>query len=59
MTDWHASRRQLDLLVHRAHALEPSRMPPPARAAVTALLKLLLSEHIAAAPARPTEAADD
>ncbi len=59
MIDRHASRRQLDLLVHMANALEPSRMPPPTRAEVTALLKLLISEHIAVAPALPIEAADD
>jgi hypothetical protein len=59
MTDRHASRQQLDLLVHIANVLEPSRMPPSARAEVTALLKLLISEHIAAAPALLVEAADD
>jgi len=59
MTDRHASRRQLDLLVHIANALEPSRMPPPARAEVTALLKLLISEHVATGLAPLVEAADD
>jgi hypothetical protein len=53
-----ASRRQLDLLVRTANALELGRVPPPTRAEVTALLKLLLSAHIAA-DAAPPEAADE
>jgi len=53
-----ASRRQLDLLVRTADALEPGRVPPPTRAEVTALLKLLLSAHIAA-DAAPPKAADE
>ena len=59
MIDRPASHRQLDLLVPTANALEPSRIPRPARAEVTALLKLLISEHIAAAAALPPEAADE
>src|SRR5271165_5189630 len=47
MIDRPASRRQLDLLVPTANALEPSRIPRPTRAEVTALLKLLISEHLA------------
>ena len=52
------SRRQLDLLVRTANTLEPGRVPPPTRAEVTALLKLLLSAHIAADAVLP-EAADE
>lgn len=59
MIDQPAGLRQLDLLVPTANALEPSRIPPPIRAEVTALLKLLMSEHIAAGAALPPEAANE
>ena len=59
MIDRPASHRQLDLLVPTANALEPSRIPPPTRAEVTALLKLLISEHTAADAALPPEAANE
>jgi hypothetical protein len=59
MIDRPASQRQLDLLVSTANALEPGRIPRPTRAEVTALLKLLISEHIAASAALPSEAAND
>jgi hypothetical protein len=59
MIDRPASHRQLDLLVPTANALEPSRIPRPTRTEVTALLKLLISEHIAAGAARPPEAANE
>jgi hypothetical protein len=59
MIDRPAKHRQLDLLVPMADALEPSRIPRPARAEVTGLLKLLLSEHIAAGAALPPEAANE
>jgi hypothetical protein len=59
MVDRPASHRQLDLLVPTAHALEPSRIPRATRAEVTALLKLLMAEHIAAGPALPLEASDE
>jgi hypothetical protein len=54
-----ASHRQLDLLVFTVDALEPSRISRAARGEVTALLKLLMAEHIAAVPALPLEAADE
>ena len=38
-----ASHRQLDPLVSTPNAVEPSRIPRPNRAEVTALLKLLIS----------------
>jgi hypothetical protein len=56
MIDRPASHRQLDLLVPTPNALEPSQIPRPTRAEVTALLKLLISEHIAAGAALPSEA---
>jgi hypothetical protein len=56
MIDRPASHRQLDLLVPTPNALEPSRIPRPTRAKVTALKKLLISEHIAAGAALPSEA---
>jgi len=59
MIDRPASHRQLDLLVAPANALEPSRIPRPTRAEVTALLKLLISEHIAAGAALPPEAVNE
>ena len=59
MIDQPAGHRQLDLLVPTANALEPSRIPRPTRAEVTALLKLLMSEHIAAGAAPPPEAVNE
>jgi hypothetical protein len=59
MIDRPASHRQLDLLVPTANALEPSRIPRPTRAEVTALLKLLISECVAAGAALPPEAANE
>ena len=61
MIDRPASHRQLDLLVFAVNALEPSRIPRATRAEVTALLKLLMAEHIAAAGdlGRSLEAADE
>jgi hypothetical protein len=59
MIDRPASPRQLDLLVPTADALEPSRIPRPTRAEVTGLLKLLMSEHIAAGAALPLEAVNE
>jgi hypothetical protein len=59
MIDRPATHRQLDLLVLMANVLEPSRIPRAARAEVTALLKLLMAEHIAAGHALPLEAADE
>jgi hypothetical protein len=51
-----AGRRQLDLLVRAANALEQNRIPLPLRAEVTFLLTLLMAEHIAAAAALPVAA---
>jgi hypothetical protein len=51
-----AGRRQLDLLVRAANALEQNRIPPPIRAEVTFLLMQLMAEHIAAAAALPVAA---
>jgi hypothetical protein len=59
MIDQPASHRQLDLLVSTANALEPSRIPRSTRVEVTVLLKLLMSEHIAAGAALPPEAANE
>ena len=59
MFDRPASHRQLDLLVPTADAPEPSRIPRPTRAEVTALLKLLMSEHIAAGAAVSPEAVNE
>ena len=59
MIDRPANRRQLDLLVRAISALEPNRIPPPTRAEVTALLKLLISEHTAAGRALSPEAANE
>ena len=39
--------------------LEPSRIPRATRAELTALLKLLMAEHIAEGVALPLEAADE
>jgi hypothetical protein len=51
-----AGRRQLDLLVRAANALEPNRIPPAIRAEVTFLLTLLLAEHLATDTTLPIEA---
>jgi hypothetical protein len=59
MIDRPACHRQLDLHVPTPNALEPSRIPRPARAEVTALIKLLMSEHIAAGAALPSEAVNE
>ena len=59
MIDRPTGHRQLDLLVPTANALEPSRIPRRTRVEVTALLKLLISEHIAAGAALPPEAANE
>jgi hypothetical protein len=59
MIDRPASNRQLDLLIRAANALEPNRIPRATRAEVTALLKLLMAEQIAASLALPLEAADE
>jgi hypothetical protein len=59
MIDRPTSHRQLGLLVPTANALEPSRIPRPTRAEVTNLLKLVISEHIAAGAARAPEAANE
>ena len=59
MIDRPGSNRQLDLLVPAANALEPRRIPPATRPEVTALLKLLMAEHIAAGLALPLEASDE
>ena len=59
MMDRPAGRRQLDLLVRAANALEPNRIPPPIRAEVTFLLMLLMGEHLAADTAPPVEAGNE
>jgi hypothetical protein len=59
MIDRPAGHRQLDLLVPTANALEPNRIPRPTRAEVTALLKLLMSEHVTAGAALPPEAVNE
>ena len=52
-------RRQLDLLVRPANALEPHRIPPPIRAEVRFLLTLLMAEHLATDTALPVEASNE
>jgi len=52
-------RRQLDLLVRAANALEPNRIPPPIRVEVRFLLTLLMAEHLAADTALPLEASNE
>lgn len=59
MIDRPANHRQLDLLVPKANVLEPSRIPRATRGEVTALLKLLMAEHVAAVRPLPIEAADE
>ena len=54
-----AGRRQLDLLVRAANALEPNRTPPTIRADVTFLLTLLLAEHLAADTTLPVETSNE
>jgi hypothetical protein len=51
-----AGRRQLDLLVRAANALEPNRTPPTIRADVTFLL---MAEYLAADTAPPVEAGNE
>ena len=59
MMDRPAGRRQLDLLVRAANALDQNRIPPPIRSEVTFLLRLLMAEHIAAETALPVEASNE
>ena len=59
MTERPADRRQLDLLVRAANALEPNRIPPPIRAEVTFLVTLLMAEYLAADTAPSVEASDE
>jgi len=59
MIDRSVRNRQPDLPVSTPEAPESSRIPPPTLAEVTALLKLLMSEHIAVAAALPPEAANE
>ena len=54
-----AGRRQLDLLVRAANALEQNRIPPPIRAEVASLLALLMAEYLAADTALPGEASNE
>jgi hypothetical protein len=54
-----ASHRQLDLLVFTVNAPEPSLISRAARGEVTALLKLLMAEHIAGDLGRSLEAGDE
>jgi len=54
-----AGRRQLDLLVRAANALEQNPIPLPIRAEVAFLLTLLMAEHIAAETALPVEASNE
>jgi hypothetical protein len=51
--------RQLDLLMPADKALEADRVSPTARAEVTRLLKLLMTECMGAEAAPPVEAAAD
>ena len=53
-----AGRRQLDLLVRAANALEQNPIPLPIRAEVAFLLTLLMAEHLAAETALPVEASN-
>jgi hypothetical protein len=59
MTDRPAGHGQPDLLMSTMRAFESGRIPLPARAEVTVLLKQLMLEHIAAGAARPVEAANE
>lgn len=59
MIDRPTSHRPLDLIVPAANALEPNQIPRATRAEVTALLRLLMAEHIAGGPVLPLEAADE
>jgi hypothetical protein len=52
-------RRQLDLLVRAANALEPNRIPSSIRAEVRFLLTLLMAEHLATDTALPVEASNE
>ena len=55
MMDRPAGRWQLDLLVRAAGGLEQG-LPPPIRAEVTLLLKLLIAAWVGAGTAQPIEA---
>ena len=59
MMDRPAGRRQLDLLVRAANALERNRIPPPIRAEVRFLLTLLMAEHLATDTALPVGASNE
>jgi hypothetical protein len=59
MIDQPASHQQLDLLVLMVNGLDPRRLPQATRAEVTALLKLLMAEHVAEELALPCETADE
>ena len=59
MMDRPAGRRQLDLLVRAANALERNRVPPTNHAEVRLLLTLLMAEHIAADTALLVEASNE
>jgi hypothetical protein len=59
MIDRPVTHQQPDLLVLTANALESSRIPRATRAEVVVLLKLLMSEHIAAGAALPPEAVNE
>ena len=52
-------RRQRDLLVRAANALEESRIPATIRAEVRLLLKLLIAECLVADPTRPGEVGNE
>ena len=58
MRDRLKGRQQLDLLVDAANALDESLIPPPIRAEVRLLLRLLMAERLAADTGRPVEAGD-
>jgi hypothetical protein len=59
MRDRLKGRQQLDLLVDAANALDESLIPPPIRAEVRLLLRLLMAERLAADTGRPVEAGDE
>ena len=59
MMEGPVGRRQLDMLVRPANALEQNRIPLPIRAEVTFPLTLLITEHIAAETGLPVEASNE
>jgi hypothetical protein len=59
MRDRLKGRQQLDLLMDAANALDESLIPPPIRAEVRLLLRLLMAERLAADTGRPVEAGDE